>query len=70
VNEAPGEVSEVISLIPTNADYAIWRGLGVLMMGLTAASRDIFRCGNGGKTFHKLKQYYEFLEHQFGKIKK
>jgi hypothetical protein len=40
------------------------------MMGLTAASRDVFRCGTGGKTFHKLKQYYEFLEHQFGKIKK
>ncbi|MEA5551773.1 hypothetical protein VB713_12400 [Anabaena cylindrica UHCC 0172] len=65
-----GEVSEVIALITINPEQAIWKGLRVLRLGVTAASRDVFGCGTGGKAFlEKAKPWYEALEKRFGKIK-
>ncbi len=61
-------VSEVIALIPTQPDKALWLSLKLLRLGVTASSRDVFGCGTGGKAFQKAKDWYRVLESTFGKI--
>ncbi len=61
-------VSEAIALIPTQPDKALWLGLKLLRLGVTASSRDVFGCGTGGKAFGKAKHWYNLLESTFGKI--
>ena len=61
-------VSEVITLIPTGPDKALWLSLKLLRFGVTASSRDVFGCGTGGKAFQKAKDWYHALESTFGKI--
>jgi hypothetical protein len=61
-------VSEVIALIPTQPDKALWLSLKLLRLGVTASSRDVFGCGTGGKAFQKAKDWYQALESTFGKI--
>jgi len=61
-------VSEVIALIPTEPDKALWLSLKLLRLGVTASSRDVFGCGTGGKAFQKAKDWYRVLELTFGKI--
>jgi len=61
-------VSEIIALIPTQPDKALWLSLELLRLGVTASSRDVFGCGTGGKAFHKAKDWYQVLELTFGKI--
>ncbi|MEP6519571.1 hypothetical protein NDI35_26015 [Microcoleus vaginatus FACHB-2002] len=61
-------VSEVIALIPTQPDKALWLSLKLLRLGVTASSRDVFGCGTGGKAFQKAKDWYHALESTFGKI--
>jgi hypothetical protein len=62
------QVSEVIALIPTQPDQALWLSLKLLRFGVTASSRDVFGCGTGGKAFQKAKDWYHALESTFGKI--
>jgi hypothetical protein len=62
------QVSEVIALIPTQPDKALWLSLKLLRFGVTASSRDVFGCGTGGKAFQKAKDWYQVLESTFGKI--
>ena len=62
------QVSEVIALIPTQPDKALWLSLKILRFGVTASSRDVFGCGTGGKAFQKAKDWYQVLESTFGKI--
>ncbi|MEG4293996.1 hypothetical protein Q5692_37505 [Microcoleus sp. C2C3] len=61
-------VSEVIALIPTQPDKALWLSLKLLRLGVTASSRDVFGGGTGGKAFQKAKDWYHALESTFGKI--
>jgi hypothetical protein len=61
-------VSEVIALIPTQPDKALWLSLKLLKFGVTASSREVFGCGTGGKAFQKAKDWYQVLESTFGKI--
>ena len=62
------QVSEVIALIPSQPDKALWLSLKLLRLGVTASSRDVFGCGTGGKAFQKAKDWYHALESTFGKI--
>ena len=61
-------VSEVVTMIPTQPDKALWLSLKILKFGVTASSRDVFGCGTGGKGFQKAKDWYQALESTFGKI--
>lgn len=61
-------VSEVIALLNTQPDKALWLGLKLLGLGVTASSRDVFGTGSGGKAFGKAKDWYDTLESTFGKI--
>ncbi|WP_293356146.1 MULTISPECIES: hypothetical protein [unclassified Microcoleus] len=61
-------VSEVIALLNAQPDKALWLGLKILKLGVTATSRDVFCCGTGGKAFGKAKHWYDLLESTFGKI--
>ena len=61
-------VSEVIALIPTQPDKALWLSLKLLRLGVTASSRDVFGSVSGGKAFQKAKDWYQVLESTFGKI--
>ena len=61
-------VSEVVAMIPTQPDKALWLSLKILRLGVTASSRDVFGCGTGGKAFQKAKDWYHALESTFGKI--
>jgi hypothetical protein len=54
-------VSEVIALIPTQPDKALWLSLKLLKFGVTASSREVFGCGTGGKAFRKRKTGIRFL---------
>ena len=49
------QVSEVIAMIPSQPDKALWLSLKILRFGVTASSRDVFGCGTGGKAFQKAK---------------
>jgi hypothetical protein len=62
------QVSEVVAMIPTQPDKALWLSLKILRFGVTASSRDVFGCGTGGKAFQKAKDWYQALESTFGKI--
>jgi hypothetical protein len=62
------QVSEAIALIPSQPDKALWLGLKLLRLGVTASSRDVFCTGAGGKAFGKAKHWYDLLESSFGKI--
>lgn len=61
-------VSEVIALLNVQPDKALWLGLKLLRLRVTASSRDVFGCGTGGKAFGKAKDWYDTLELTFGKI--
>ena len=61
-------VSEAIALIPAQPDKALWLGLKLLRLGVTASSRDVFDCGTKGKAFPKPKDWYNALESTFEKI--
>jgi hypothetical protein len=49
-------VSEVIALISTQPDKALWLSLKLLRLGVAASRRDVFGCGTGGKAFQKAKE--------------
>ena len=61
-------VSEVIALIPTQPEKALWLSLKLLRFGVTASSRDVFGRGTGGKAFQKAKDWYHALESTFENI--
>jgi hypothetical protein len=63
--EAKVTSDEVIALIPTNPDRAIWIGIKLLGKKVTAASRDIFGTGTGGAKFKLAKQWYQELEQTY-----
>ncbi|MEG4579353.1 hypothetical protein QUA71_06920 [Microcoleus sp. MON1_C5] len=59
---------EVIELIPSQPDKALWLGIKTLKMRVTPASQKIFGCGTGGANFQKAQGWYKNLENRFGKI--
>jgi hypothetical protein len=63
--EAKVASDEVIALIPTNPDRAIWIGIKLLGKKVTAASRDIFETGTGGAKFKLARQWYQELEQTY-----
>jgi hypothetical protein len=66
LREAGSASDEVINLIPTEADRAVWVGIKLLEKSMTSASRDIFNMGSGGAKFKQAKTWYETLEKAFG----
>ena len=60
---------EVITLIPTNPDRAVWLGIKILKKSMTATIRDVLNCGTGGKKFNRGKAYYEGLANYYGDFK-
>ncbi|MCC3405200.1 MAG: ATP-binding protein [Microcoleus sp. PH2017_10_PVI_O_A] len=68
LGEAGSASPEVLELIPTNPDKAVWIGIKMLGKSMTAVSRDIFNMGSGGAKFKKAQSWYKSLESKFGKI--
>lgn len=65
LQKAGSTSSEVISLIPTDPDRAVWVGIKSLNKSMTAVSRDIFNTGTGGAKFKSAKTWYESLKKEF-----
>ncbi len=65
LGEAGSASDEVIELMPTNPDRAVWVGIKILGKSMTATSRDIFKMGTGGKKFQVAKGWYELLKKEF-----
>jgi hypothetical protein len=64
------EARQVKTVLDTEPDRALWMALHSLNLGVTAASREVFGCGDGGRSFvERGKPWYEALEQKFGKIK-
>ncbi|MBW4445092.1 MAG: hypothetical protein KME10_28655 [Plectolyngbya sp. WJT66-NPBG17] len=64
------DAQQVKTVLDTEPDRALWMALHSLKLGVTAASRDVFGYGDGGRSFvEKGKPWYEALEQQFGRIK-
>lgn len=64
------ESKQVREMVEKAPDRALWLALKSLSLGVTAASRDVFELGAGGRPFiEKGKPWYESLERQFGVIK-
>jgi hypothetical protein len=56
---------EVILLIPTQPDRAVWLGVKLLGKTMTATIRDIFGMGVGGAKFKLAKIWYDSLKKEF-----
>lgn len=65
LGEAGSASDEVINLMSTNPERAIWIGIKILGKSMTATSRDIFGMGTGGKKFRVAKGWYESLKKGF-----
>ena len=64
------EARQVKTALDTEPDRSLWMALKTLNLGVTAASRDVFGFGDGGRSFvERGKPWYEALEQRFGKIK-
>lgn len=68
LGEAGSASDEVISLMPVQPDRAVWIGIKLLGKSMTAASRDIFGMGTGGKKFQTAKGWYESLKKEFENV--
>lgn len=65
LSDARSPSDEVIALMPTEPDRAVWIGIKLLGKSMTAVSREIFNMGSGGKKFQVAKYWYESLKKQF-----
>ncbi|MEG4959866.1 MULTISPECIES: hypothetical protein [unclassified Microcoleus] len=60
---------EVITLISTNPDRALWLGIKLIKKSMTATIREVLNFGSGGKKFNRGKAYYEELANYYGDFK-
>ncbi len=65
LSEVGSASDEVINLMPSNPDKAVWIGIKLLGKSMTATSRDIFEMGTGGAKFKIAKAWYESLKNEF-----
>lgn len=65
LSDARSPSDEVINLMASQPDRAVWTGIKLLGKTMTASSRDIFNMGSGGKKFQIAKGWYESLKREF-----